>query len=134
MDKDIERFIYCAPFGPEEEKLFEAIEAAIGFKLFVWQKTYILTGKWRRFGKTTAECIRELIYPTNTPIDYSDKPRNMREDFHRRELRRIQEKLSDAGIKTRQVLWNKRDKYDYEKRKRQSDGFNSRIILFDEKL
>ena len=33
---------------PEFEKQFEAIEAALGFKLFAWQKTYIATGNFRQ--------------------------------------------------------------------------------------
>ena len=37
-------------FGEEQEKQFEAIEAALGFKLFAWQKAYIVTGKFRRRG------------------------------------------------------------------------------------
>ena len=32
---------------PEFEKQFEAIEAALGFKLFAWQKTYIANGNFR---------------------------------------------------------------------------------------
>ena len=112
--EDIEGMIYCAPFYENEEKFFELIEKALGFKLFVWQKTFILSGNFRRFGKTTAECLRELLKQTDRPIDYSKKPENAREAFHREETRRIQEKLNSAGIPTRTILWNEREKREYE--------------------
>ena len=48
----IDKWIYRAVF-PEYEGMFEKIEAALGFKLFVWQKTFIVTGIFRQYGKTT---------------------------------------------------------------------------------
>ena len=47
-------WIYESVF-PENEEMFKKIEAALGFKLFFWQKAYIITGQFRRYGKTTAE-------------------------------------------------------------------------------
>ena len=39
MDKDLENWLY-RPIYPEEE-FFKKVEAALGFKLFIWQKAFI---------------------------------------------------------------------------------------------
>ena len=77
-------WIYESVF-PENEEMFKKIEAALGFKLFFWQKAYIITGQFRRYGKTTAEILKELLDVAGTPIDYTKRPSSSREDFYRRE-------------------------------------------------
>ena len=74
---------------PEFEKQFEAIEAALGFKLFAWQKTYIANGNFRRYGATTAQILRELMQVDAFPLDYSIKPTTQREAWYRGFLREI---------------------------------------------
>lgn len=105
-------WIYESVF-PENEEMFKKIEAALGFKLFFWQKAYIITGQFRRYGKTTAEILKELLDVAGTPIDYTKRPSSSREDFYRRETREIQERLHKAGIKTRVIFWSARDKRAY---------------------
>ena len=56
MDKDLENWLY-RPIYPEEEFL-KKVEAALGFKLFIWQKAFIVTGAFRQYGATTAEILR----------------------------------------------------------------------------
>lgn len=111
MNKDLENWIY-RPIYPEEE-LFKRIEAALGFKLFIWQKAFILTGKFRQYGETTAEILRELLDTKAEPLDYTKPPTNNRAKFYRDNLREIQEKLQRAGIETRAVFWSKKDKSSY---------------------
>ena len=103
--KYLEDMLYSGAFMPEHEILFEKIEAALGFKLFFWQKTFIIYGTFRRFGKTTAECIRDLVRTDLPPIDFTRYPRTPMEDFYRKEMVEIQKKLSAAGIKTRTIRW-----------------------------
>ena len=47
------------------------------------------------------------------PLDYTRRCMNSREDFYRRELREMQERLKDAGIKTKDVFWSVGDKRRY---------------------
>lgn len=103
-------------FEPEMDREFEAIEKALGFELFVWQKSYIERGEFRKIGKTTAEAIRELIVPGNI-INYSEPPRNIRERLHRSTLLEIKQKFEESGIKTNPVARNKAElrKYMNEK-------------------
>lgn len=55
MEK-IPEWIYAPTnFSTELEKTFEAVEKALGFKLFIWQKTFIANTTYRRSGRTTAE-------------------------------------------------------------------------------
>lgn len=42
MDKDLENWLY-RPIYPEEE-FFKKVEAALGFKLFIWQKGFYSYG------------------------------------------------------------------------------------------
>ena len=111
MKKDLENWIY-RPIYPEEE-FFKRIEAALGFKLFIWQKAFILTGKFRQYGATTAEILRELLDTKAEPLDYTKPPTNGRAKFYRDNLREIQEKLQRAGIETRAVFWSQREKSSY---------------------
>lgn len=60
MEK-IPEWIYAPTnFSPELEKTFAAVEKALGFKLFIWQKTFIANTTYRRSGRTTAEILRDL--------------------------------------------------------------------------
>ena len=105
-------WIYVNPY-PEYEELFKRIEAALGFKLFTWQKSFIVLGHFRRYGETTAMILKELLDTEAAPLDYTRRCMSHREDFYRRELRGIQECLKDAGIKTRVVFWSAEDKRRY---------------------
>lgn len=99
-------------FYPEHEELFEKVEKALGFKLFLWQKYFVITGRFRRYGKTTAEILRELLTVDGKPIDYRKRPGSIEEDFYRRKTKEIQKKLKEAGIETRVIFWNDIDKKD----------------------
>lgn len=93
------------------EKWFAAVENALGFKLFFWQKTYIEYGIFRRFGKTTAEILRELSQINEPPIDLIKyKTRGNKERLFYDELLRVKETLDAAGIPTREVLLSERDR------------------------
>lgn len=71
MEK-IPEWIYAPTnFSPELEKTFEAVEKALGFKLFIWQKTFIANTTYRRSGRTTAEILREFL----TVFEQSDRLR-----------------------------------------------------------
>lgn len=94
----------------EFEKTIHAVEQALGFDLFIWQKTFIQHGEFRQMGATTAEILRDLLNVSGNPIDYRQPPRSERERFYRTELRHIKQKLNDAGIPTRMVWFSERDK------------------------
>lgn len=100
-------------YFPEFEKQFEAIEAALGFKLFAWQKTYIATGNFRQYGATTAQILRELMQVDAFPLDYSIKPTTQREAWYRGFLREIKQQLDDAGVPTREVFFTMEQKRAY---------------------
>lgn len=111
MNKDLENWIY-RPIYPEED-FFKRIEAALGFKLFIWQKTFILMGAFRQYGATTAEILRELLNTKAEPLDYTKPAANHKAAIYRKELREIQGKLQRAGIETREVFWSEKDKSSY---------------------
>lgn len=117
----VPELIYGRQFAPDQEKMFDDIEKALGFRLFTWQKTYISMGTFRCFGKTTAECLKELLETEKEPLDYSKPWKNPREHIHREEMKRIKEKLDAAGIQTRIVFWNQIDKQEYCQSKLISD-------------
>ena len=83
------------------------------FKFFFWQKAYIIAGQFRRYGKTTAEILKELLDVAGAPIDYTKRASSSREDCYRRETREIQERLHKAGIKTSEIFWSAADKRAY---------------------
>lgn len=97
---------------------FEAIEKALGFRLFAWQKSYILSNgrKYRCSGRTTAIILNELFDKKqyDIPIDFSEPARNKYSHVRRQQFRDIWEKLHDAGIEMRPVFWSKEDKKKYE--------------------
>lgn len=98
------------PPDSEFEKTIRAVENALGFKLFVWQKTYIECERFRYMGDTTARILRDLLDVSEKPIDYTRGAATPRQKFYRRELREIKEKLDRAGIPTRTVFFSERDK------------------------
>lgn len=112
---DIANWIYRSvnSLDSEFEKTIRAVENALGFKLFVWQKAYIENGHFRQMGATTAEILRDLLDVSAEPIDYTEGAENQRQQFYRRELREIKAKLDGAGIPTRAVFFSKRDKWEY---------------------
>ena len=107
--------------NPELTQKIEAVEKALGFKLFVWQKAFIVRGEFRRMGATTAEILKDLLDVSALPIDYSERERNSTERFYRRELRGIKLKLDEAGIPTRTVFFSKKDKWEYFTDKRRGE-------------
>lgn len=112
MSEKDDNWIYRNPYT-EHEELFNRIEAALGFKLFVWQKSFIVMGTFRQYGETTAKILRELLNIDAAPLDYTQRATSHMESFYRHELREIQKKLQNAGIKTRVVFWSVADKRRY---------------------
>ena len=107
MEK-IPEWIYAPTnFSPELEKTFVAVEKALGFKLFIWQKTY------RRSGRTTAEILRDLLNVSKPPLDYTKPVADHMERFCREETREIKAKLDAAGIPTRTVFFSRQEKQKY---------------------
>lgn len=95
---------------------FYVIEKALGFRLFGYQKSYILHQGFRRMGRTTAEVLQMLFDKDqyDNPIDFTEPPRNKRLRIFRQQFREIWEKLRDAGVEMRPVLWSREDKEKYE--------------------
>lgn len=86
------------------EKWVEAVEKALGFKLFFWQKTFIESGVFRCFGKTTAEILRDLSQVNEAPLDLRKyRGRNMRERVYYDGLLRVKAALDAAEVPTREV-------------------------------
>lgn len=52
-------WIYVNPY-PEYEELFKRIEAALGFKLFTWQKSFIVLGHFRRYGGNNSNDFKRI--------------------------------------------------------------------------
>lgn len=88
--------------------LFERIEDALGFKLFIWQKTYIMGLGYRCSGQTTADVLRNLVGERTSESIYLERPKNRREDFYQKELIEIKRKLDDKGIISRDIERKKR--------------------------
>lgn len=110
MEK-IPEWIYAPTnFSPELEKTFAAVEKALGFKLFIWQKTFIANTAYRRSGRTTAEILRDLLNVSKPPLDYTKPVADHMERFYREETREIKAKLDAAGIPTRTVFFSRQEK------------------------
>lgn len=113
MEK-IPEWIYAPTnFSPELEKTFAAVEKALGFKLFIWQKTFIANTTYRRSGRTTAEILRDLLNVSKPPLDYTKPVADHMERFCREETREIKAKLDAAGIPTRTVFFSRQEKQKY---------------------
>ena len=109
--EDIKEEWFYRPIPPFED-FFEKIEKALGFKLFIWQKTFIINGYFRQYGETTAKIIKRLTVD-NIPIDLTQRPRTAREKFENDELVKIYEKLQAVGVPTCPVFLTKKDKENY---------------------
>lgn len=103
-------WIYEAAFFPNEEEMFKKIEKALGFRLFTWQKIWIIYGVERRTGRTTAECLRALLMQRPKPIDFTHAPRSAKEKIDRDILLELKGKLDEAGIITNPIAHTK-DEY-----------------------
>ena len=122
MDKNMDWIYRTVTMDTDLEKTLEAVEKALGFKLFVWQKTYIERGYFRRSGATTAEILRELLNVSEAPLDYTRKPSSRMQSIYREELKEKKKKLDAAGITTRPVFFTRNDKERYlMKKARQQD-------------
>lgn len=99
----VDSMIY--PYIPIRSDIdFEKVEEAIGFKLFVWQKTYIEYGMCRRCGKTTALILRALLNDIDKcPIELSKRPKSIREDLYKERMLEIREKLVSNGVPCRGI-------------------------------
>lgn len=115
-DKENDEQMYHIPLETFGSINFGAVERALGFRLFAWQKHYILYGKYRRSGETTAHILKDLLTNIDSyPLDYSNlSGMNYRSMVYARQTRDIWEKLRDAKIKMRPVLWDKADKKEYD--------------------
>lgn len=113
--EDLER-IYHSPYERASWVDFDAVEKALGFKLFGYQKSYILGQGFRQMGRTTAEILRMLFDKNqyDNPIDFSNPPRNNHKAIFRQQFCDIWEKLHDAEIEMRPVFWSKEDKKSYD--------------------
>lgn len=112
--KKIPEWIYAPTnFSQELEKTFTAVEKALGFKLFIWQKTFIANTTYRRSGRTTAEILRALLNVSKPPLDYTKPVADHMERFYREETREIKAKLDAAGIPTRTVFFSRQEKEKY---------------------
>ena len=89
---------------PEYNKLFHDVEAALGFELFTWQKTYIASGIYRRYGDTTAHILRRLLID-KTPLDLRHRQMGFKEHLEWLQTVDIYEKLAEAGIETCEVVF-----------------------------
>lgn len=115
-ESETPEWIYYTPWEGCSTIDFDAIEKALGFRLFGWQKSYILHQGYRRMVRTTAEILQMLFDKEqyDNPIDFSEPPKNRREHVFRQQFREIWEKLRNAGIEMRPVFWSKEDKKKYE--------------------
>ena len=104
--------IYHSPFERDSWVDFDAVEKALGFRLFGYQKSYILHQGFRQMGRTTAEILRMLFDKEqyDNPIDFSGPARNYQKLIFRQQFREIWKKLNDAGIEMRPVFWSIEDK------------------------
>lgn len=131
---NLEEWIYSPLYGPdaELEKTIAKVEKALGFKLFIWQKTFIERGIFRRYGATTAEVLRDLLNVSAQPLDYT-KHMEPRGEHYKRELREIKLKLDQAGITTRTVFFTKEEKREYAKKQKVSNWQKNLKAYYEQK-
>lgn len=105
-------WLYHSPYERDSWVDFDAVEKALGFRLFGYQKSYILGQGFRQMGRTTAEILRMLFDKEqyDNPIDFSGPARNHQKLIFRQQFRDIWKKLNDAGIEMRPVFWSIEDK------------------------
>lgn len=108
IKNEFPEWIYSPVNDPMWNNLFERIEDALGFKLFIWQKTYIMGLGYRCSGQTTADVLRNLVGERTSESIYLERPKNRMEDFYQKELIEIKRKLDDKGIISRDIERKKR--------------------------
>lgn len=114
---------------PPLDKWFTAVEAALGFELFFWQKTCIEIGVFRQYGETTAKILRQLSQVNEPPLNLVRyRTRGHRERWYCEELLRIKNTLDAAGVPTREVLLTDSDEREYLKRKRAVKSLTAREL------
>lgn len=102
-------WIYRPVNDPLWDSLFEQIEEALGFKLFIWQKTCIMGQGYRCSGQTTADILRKLVGDCVISDQiYLERPKNRMEDFYQQELIEIKRKMDDKGVISRSVVRRER--------------------------
>lgn len=118
----LETFLYECNLPPYEDERIKRIEKALGFKLFIWQKTMITRGKSRRSGETTARIVK-LLTETNVPLDLTVAREKMHYcewctgikyaqasyGWFERELREIKENLENGGVECRAVKFTREE-------------------------
>lgn len=98
------------------EPMLKRVEDALGYKLFIWQKTMITRGTERKSGKTTGHILRNILNDIDsTPMDFRtiNSARQFVEDartperikLYICETRKIYKKLVAAGIPVRKVIF-----------------------------
>lgn len=114
-------WIFSGIYDPEWNNKFDAIDEALGIRLFYWQKYYIVHGYtchtgMRHTGSTIAIIIRELLDVKNVPWDISYMLMRPKEHWHwyYEKIKTIKTKLDNAGIPTRTVFFCKEDKKQYD--------------------
>lgn len=107
-------WIFSGIYDSEWNNKFDAIEEALGIRLFYWQKYYIVHGCMRQTGLTTAVILRELLDVKNVPWDISYTLTRSKERWHYEAIKNIKTKLDNAGIPTRTVFFCKEDKKQYD--------------------
>lgn len=102
-------------YNPEYEELYAAVENALGIKLFRWQKRCIFEDTCRQYGDTLGHVLHDLLTNIDgTPLDYSKQmPRKYL--YYKQELKDIYDKLQNAGISVRRVLFSQKDLEDWRK-------------------
>lgn len=100
---DIPEWIYEPINDPPTDDFFDQIEETLGFKLFIWQKTYIMGLGYRCSGQTTADILRALVGEHTSATIYLRRPKNRKEAFYQEELIRIKRKLDEHGIISRGI-------------------------------
>ena len=99
---------------PEWNIKLNAIDEALGIRLFYWQKYYIVHGCMRQTGLTIAVILRELLDVKNVPWDISYMLMRPKERWQLEAIKQIKTKLDNAGIPTRTVFFCKKDKKQYD--------------------
>ena len=113
IEEGAPKWLYHTPFEENSLVDFDAVEKALGFRLFSWQKEYIDLGCGyadRRTGRTTAQILHHLLNIDEKPIDFCMPPLSRREAIAKQNYRDIWEKLHNAGIEMRPVFWSIEDK------------------------
>lgn len=113
--EDIE-WLYHSRFERDSWVDFDAVEKALGFRLFGYQKSYILRQGFCQMGRATSEILQMLFDKDqyNNPIDFTYPPINKPNAIFRQQFRDLWEKLHNAGIEMRPVFWSAEDKKNWQ--------------------